>query len=678
MSLVGTYNPKTESFEKLQLQIDKQTGMINNNLSPYNPSAKELAVLEMVTTHFQMSYVNMYKPRVEFNDLSVISRLNVDEMAFNTYQPNNGDPAVGDQINGWRSRAVRPIVRNKCISIAAHATARLIFPKIFAYDFSSDEQKDAAKVMEDLNEWVAEQTNYPETSLRSIITALYSPASIIYKEYAEVYRNVKRERKSDGSYEIETILDKDLSGFKDTVVSADELYIENFYENDIQKQGWLIWRRVLSYSLLEAKYKSKYENFKYVTPGVQLVYNDANQSFYQVYDTNMRPTMGEEIIYWNKNMDIKIIIVNGVMLTEYDNPNPRNDKQYPFVKFGYEIINNRCFYYKSLAFKIGPDADIVNTLYPMIIDGTYLNLMPPMIVTGGEIINQQVIVPGAISTFSSPDADMRAIKTSENLQAGMNTLFRVDESINQSSEIPVSPERGGKQTAYEISKREQERNVVLGLFVQMISSFVKAYGKLQINDILQFLTIAEVSSIEGNTELLYKDFLIPNKQSDGKIITRKIKFDKSLPSEPITEEEMLKESYKTLKSQGDKDKNIELYRVNPELFRNLNFSIYISPDVMNPMSEELERAFNLEEYDRAINNPLADQEAVTRDLLFGSYRKTKGSVDKFIKKQEVANSNSMEMFGGNNMGSNPAQQEMTPPLKNQQPNLNKLIPMGVK
>lgn len=665
MSLVGTYDSKTESFQKLELDIEKQTGRILNNVSPYNPDKKVLAILNMITTHFQMGYVNMYKPRVEFNDLAVISRLNVDEMAFNTYQPNNGDPASGDQINGWRSLAVRPIVRNKCISIAAHATARLIFPKIFAYDFAGDDQKEAAQVMEDLNEWVAEQANYAETSLRSVITALYSPAALVYKEYSEVYRNVKRDRKPDGSYEMETMLDEDLSGFKDTVVSVDELFIENFYENDLQKQGWLIWRRVLSYSLLEAKYKAKYDNFKYVTPGVQLVYNDANQSFYQVYDTNMRPTMGEEIVYWNKNMDLKIIVVNGVMLTECDNPNPRNDKQYPFVKFGYELINNRCFYYKSLAFKIGPDADIINTLYQMIIDGTYLNLMPPMVITGGEIINQQVIVPGAISTFSSPDADMKAIKTSENLQAGMNTLFKVDESISQSSEIPVAPENKANTSATEISIRNEQRNIILGLFVQMISGFVKAYGKLQINDILQFLTLPEVSEIVGDQEMVYKTFLIPNKQSDGKTVTRKVAFDKTLPLESMSEDKKMKESYKTLEMQGGKDSSLELCRVNPELFRKLTFSIYISPDVMNPMSEELERTFNLEEYDRAITNPFADQEVVTRDLLFGSYKKTKGSVDKFIKKQEVMNDPSQM---------NPQMQQINPQMMQQ---FNK-IPMGAK
>src|SRR5207237_570376 len=98
----------------------------------------------------------------------------VDQMAFNTYQPNNGEAASADFINGWRSQAIRPVVRNKCISIAAHATAQLIFPKVFSYNGQSEVQEDAARVMRDLIEWSADQSRYPETSLNAVLSALFN------------------------------------------------------------------------------------------------------------------------------------------------------------------------------------------------------------------------------------------------------------------------------------------------------------------------------------------------------------------------------------------------------------------------------------------------------------------------------------------------------------------------
>lgn len=599
--------------------------------SPYVMTPEELEVYMMILRHFSLGYVTMYTPRVEFNDLSVLQRMQVDQAAFNTYQSNNGQPPWGNDVQSWRSLAIRPVVRNKCISIAAHATARLIFPKIFAYNENSDEEKAAARVMEDLMEWAADQSNYGSYSLYRTITALTDPASIGYTEFCETYREVKT--LEDGKIAKHTIIDETLSGFQDKVVPVDELFIENFYEADIQKQGWLIWRKVISYSLAESKYAGTYENFrKYVTPGVKLVYNDANQSFYQVYDTNMRPYDVEEVIYWNRTLDLKIIIVNGVMLTSHENPNPRNDKMYPFDKFGYEVINNRCFYYKSLSFKISPDANIVNTLYPMIIDGTYLNLMPPMVAVGDEIIGSDVIVPGMVTTFTSKDSDLRPIQTSNNLRAGMDTLFKVDESINASSESPISggQSQPGTQTAYEISREEQNAATVLGLFIKMISQHVKDFGKLRLGDILQYLTIADADKITADTPLVYRTFLLQNKSQNGKVATRKIKFNGELPSEPQSHEAQLAKSQE-LHSEEDKT-DMELCEVNPELFRNLKYMCCVTPDVLNPRSEDLERAYNLEAYDRMILNPIADQEEAFR-LLLTTNPTTKKDPDKFIKEE---------------------------------------------
>lgn len=592
---------------------------------------KEKETRGMILKQFALGYVTMYKPRVEFNDVSVVDRMQIDQMAFNTYQPNNGEGYEGDEINGWRSNAVRPIVRNKCISIAAHATARLIFPKVFAYNESMDADVKAASVMEGLNEWSGDRVNggegYGSTSLRAVITSLTDPASIVMTEYAEVYRTVKRPD-GKGGFTEETVLDELFSGFQDQQVPVDELYIENFYEPDIQKQAWLIRRRVISYATAEAKYHNV-EAFKnYVRPGVQLIFNDANQSFYQVYDTNMRQEDVEEITYWNRQLDLKVVLVNGVFMTSADNPNPRYDKKYPFVKFGYEMINARCFYYKSLAFKMQQDANIINTLYPMIIDGTYLNVMPPMVAVGHEAIGSDVVIPGAVTTFSDPNADLRPIQTSQNLKTGMETMMKVEESINQSSVDPIEQgaQTPGSATAYEISKIEQNAATVLGLFVKSISSFVKQYGMLRVGDILQYLTLGEAKEIEG--PLVYQTFLLQGKE-EGR--ATKIQFDLNTPTQ-LTDEQALAESYKIMAEEGGAKSKVSLQKVNPEAFRKMKYHLMVTPDVLNPRSEDLERAFNLELYDRAILNPNLDQEQITKDFLLSTAPKSKKDPDKYINK----------------------------------------------
>ncbi len=635
MSIIA-YDAQSQNSYLIPFSEDKE-GKITNNKSLYEPDEESKKRIRQITNAFILGDMNMRKPRREWNDIATLDRMTVDQMSFNTYQPNNGDGWTGDEINSWKSNAMRPVVRNKVISIAAHATARLVFPKIFARNSESEFQEDSAQVMSDLMEWAADQCDYSYTSLEAVLTALWSPASIVYTGYDEVYRTVKTEKDKKGKWKTKEMLDENLSGFKDTIVPVDQLYIENFYEHDIQKQGFLIWRRVISYTLAETKYGHK-ENFKYVTPGVQLIYNDANQQFYEVYDSNMRQYDVEEIVYYYKNDDIQVTLLNGVLIDEPDSPNPRIDKQYPFAKFGYEFMDEgKCFYYKSLAFKLQQDAKIVNTLYPMIVDGTYLNLMPPMIIAGSETIASSVIVPGAVTTVSSGDATITPIQTAQNLTQAVNTLQNVEESLNESSQDPIQQGQkdSGSQTAYEISRLEQNAATVLGLFIQMISNYVKQYGKLRISDIIQYLTIADVSQIEGpESKLVYRSFLLPDKATSSGSKNRQIMFDGSMPDEAMQDEELQAMSFALLEAEGGLDSKNQIYKVNPKLFRDLKFDIKLSPDVLNPMSEDLERAFMLEEYDRAINNPHLDQEQITKDFLLGAYPKSRRDPDKYLLKQD--------------------------------------------
>jgi hypothetical protein len=614
----------------LRASVDK-LGQIQDEIAEYNPDQKTRDVQSMILKHFVMGTTNMYTPRVEFNDLSLVLRDQQSQMAFNTYQPNNGEAWEGDQQNAWRSRAIRPVVRNKCMSIAAHATARLIFPKVFAFNDQSEDQTDAANVMEDLMEWSGDISNYPYTALMRVITAMSSPASIGYTEYGEVTRLVKREKGKDGKWIEERVRDEAYPCFMDEVVPVTQLFIENFYEPDIQKQGWLIWRKVYSFSAAQNKYNGVYDNFKYVRPGIQTIYDDANNQFYYVYDPNMRDEDVEEITYWNKNLDLKIIMVNGVMMTDHDNPNPRQDKLFPFDKFGYEPINNRFFYYKDLSFKLQHDSEIVNTIYQMVIDGTFLAIFKPMVAVGGEIIASDVIVPGAVTTLTDPNADLRAINVGSDLRSGLEMLNVVEKSINESSQEPLQQgsASGGTQTAYEISKLEQNANTVLGLFLQMIAKHVRDYGKLRMGDILQYLTVPEVAMITGNPETTYKTFFMKGSEKRGDK-NKKIEFKKDMP-EDITADQELDASYDVLEEQGLK--GMEISKVNPILFRELKYMVTISPDVMNPRSEDLERSYGLEEYDRMVSAPpgMFDPEE-TAKLLLTSSPKTKKDPKRYLAK----------------------------------------------
>lgn len=637
MSIIkDTTDKKTGRYLKDSAKVltgDKK----KDKLSMYTPGPTERDCINEFLKDFRNGWQTMHLPRPEFNDLSLYQRHIVDMLGFNTYQENDGNPMMEDRLGGWRSTAMRPIQRNKAISIAAHETARIIVPKVFAYNSQSEEQQDSAQVMSYLVDWAREQANYPHMALYRTIASLYSPISWGYSEYVDTYRRVK-DGKKDGKWQYKMVLDEDESGFKHLPVSTDQVFFSSFYEREVQKQDFIIWRRIISYDKFKVKYpEADYPNAKYVTPGIQVVMDDANSGFYQVYDPHMRQEDVEEVIRWRKSTDSKEIMVNGILLTEPYAANPRADHQYPWDAFYYLPINERCIAGKSLVFTLGPEASLLNTQYQMINDGNFLNLYPPTVTTGSDKVGQDVIVPGLNLAFAEKDVEINAIRTvnDQSMRTAMEVMMQVEKSINESSQDPLQQgqQQGGTQTAYEISRIEQNAATVLGLSMKFIGQHAIQYGKLLLSDILQYCTIADAEKITDAGGLIYKTFFAKEPGATGK--QNKIMFDATLP-ETMTEDEKLDMSFALLSQQPGKMKSdMTLWKANPILFRENKYVFTLDSDVLNPRSSDLMRAFDLETYDRAIASPVADQEKIFTDLLMATNPKTARAPKDYVMKQPV-------------------------------------------
>lgn len=607
-----------------------------DKLTDYVPSQDGRDAINSILKDFRNGWQTMHLPRPEFNDYSLYQRHIVDMLAFNTYQENDGNPMQQDRLGGWKSTATRPIQRNKAISIAAHETARIIVPKIFAYDEQNEEQEDSAKVMSYLVDWAREQSNYTFQALYRVIMSLYSPISWGYSEYAEVYRKVKRE-KVGGKWTYDTVLDEDESGFQHIPLSTDQVFFANFYERDVQKQDFIILRRIISYDKAKAKYGDIPE-FAYVEPGIVVIMDDANNGFYQVYDPHMRGDDVEEVIRWRKNgngdcdIDTKLVMVNGVLLSAPDAANPRIDHQYPLDAFYYLPINERCIAGKSLVFAMGPESALLNTQYQMMNDAGSLNLFPPTVTTGSDKVGMDVIVPGLNLAFADKDVQINPLRTvdSQSLQVMMKVSENVEASLNQSSQDPVQQGQnpGTPSTAYEISRIEQNAATVLGLSMKFIAQHAINYGDLLVSDILQYMTIGDAANVTEEQGLIYKTFYAKEPGQSGKI--NKIKFDATLP-ETLSDDEKERMSFDILKEQGGIKTDMRLWKANPIFFRNYKYMFTVDDDVENPRSADLERAMDLETYDRAIANPVADQEMVFKDLLMSTNPKTARDPDKYVQ-----------------------------------------------
>lgn len=618
---------------ELTLARDEKTGKIMSQASDYNPSKEVKERTAQVLVDFQLANEIRNKPYAEFNWLSLVDRLNLDQTSYNQYPGERSQ----DPAEAWKSLAFRPIVRNKIISIAAHITASTIYPKVYAQNDRDEEDRDAAQVMRDIMEWVADQCDYDKTFLYTVIAALVNPAAIVHTEFAEKFREVKI-IKEDGKWEVKKVLDELFSGFQDSLVPVDELWISNMYEHNIQKQPYLIRRKVIDFATAKAKYSDN-PNFAVVKPGIQYLYADDQGLFYEQFDENLQGRLVEEVIYYNRSGDLQLTFLNGALMDDVDQPNPRADKLYPFVKGGYELFDDgRFFYYKSLAFKMSNDEETVNTAYRMVVDGTYLQIMPPAVVFGPDDINSTIIAPGVVTTLSNTDGNssFQTLATNNNLTAGYNLIEKVEGSLNESSSdvLQSGQSGGGSQTAFEISKLDQNAKVMLGLFGKMIGFLVKDFGKLRIGDIIQHLTVGDATDLlSKNGRMKFHTFLLPEKTIDGKTKSRRIEFDMELPDE-MTDEDKMNRSQELNDKQRELNDNVQIYKVNPKLFRALKFKVSVQPEAISPKSDALKKALSLEAYGLAIANPMVNVEAVTRDLLFGAFDTTKDDPERYMKSKE--------------------------------------------
>lgn len=634
-------DPKTRRYVDNSATIVKADAK-KDAPSFYSPDQSERQAISAILNDFRLGWQTMHLPRAEFNDLSLYQRHIVDMLGFNNYQENDGQPMMEDRLGGWKSQVMRPILRNKAVSIAAHESARLTVPKIFAFNEQDEEQTDSAKVMSYLVDYAREDGGYNFESVFRVVQSLYSPISWGYSEYAEVYRTVKDQKGADGKWTYKRELDEEESGFIHKAVPTDEVFFANFYERNVQKQDFIIWRRIMSFDQAQKKWGNA-PNFQYVKPGVIVTMDDANTGFYQVYDPHMRASDVEVVIRWRKggdtskpwDTDVRQVLINGVLMTDPDAPNPRMDHKYPWDAFYYLPINERCLAGKSLIFAMGPEAQLLNAQYQMVNDAGYMSLFPPTITTGSDKVGDDVMVPGLNLAFAEDNVEVKTLSptNTESIMAMMKVMEQVETSLNQSSQDPVQQGQnpGTPSTAYEISRIEQNAATVLGLSMKFITQHAIDYGSLLVSDILQYLTVATSADITGEQGLMYRTFFSKMPGQPGAM--NKVKFDINLPDGMMSDEDELAMSFQIAMKQGGLNSDTKLYMVNPIAFRSFKYRFTVDSDVENPRSADLERAMDLETYDRAIASPVADQEKLFKDLLMGTNPKTARDPDAYVAKQ---------------------------------------------
>ncbi|GEM_PF-1526599 len=614
----------------------KQDGSIDyEKLTPseYQPSEEVKRLTQMIRDDYTIGWDILNRPFTEFNNKSMIERMNIDQKAFNSYvQPKSTDPTIA-----WRWNGIRPITRNKLLAIAAHVIALMLYPEVVAQNDMDELDKKAAQIMKYLMEWLIRNSDYEISFLYAVIAALVNPVAYLEAEYVEAVQKI-RKRNEKGEITFEEMIDETISGFQVHNIPADEILIANPYEYYLQRQRFIIRRKFVEYDEAKAIY-GDHPNFQYVQPGVRCFLEDSSGMFYEQKDDQLG-SLCEVVIYKNRREDLEVHYVNGIYMGDEDvenNPIRHRDyrgaPKYNLVKFGYHPIDEKRFYfYKSAAFELSNDQELVDKIWRLFIDGSWLETMPPTAVIGGKKLGSNIMFPGAVTNLPR-EADIKSLNPQRNLNAAVNALALTEKSMEETSVSRTleGEVAGEKRTAFEIARAERNARIQLGIFGKMVAAMVKEFGELMVDIIINHLTIAHIQETTGGAvQMTYRTFLLPNQSENGRTITRKIRFEGELIGKIMSEKERERESFKVLAEEGGPEGELRLYRVNPALFRRLKFLIYVETGNLLPKNEAFEQILKLEKYDRLIQNPFINQEQVTRDFLVEPL--TGGEVDKYMRK----------------------------------------------
>jgi hypothetical protein len=635
--------------------LDEKGNMLSE--STYNPPEEIKKLFAKVQTDYQTAWRLQHRPFKAFDDLSLLDRAERDQETFGAYVP----AEVVPQHKQWRWKGRKNTSRNKIMGILAHVIAGMLFPTCYAYNDENEEDAMSAKVMRILVEDHLKRAKYETKFLYMMLTALVNPAVIVEVEYVEALQTIKA-KLADGTYKVKQAVDELLSGLNLNIIPIDQFLIADFFTGDVQRQPFNCRVRRISWDEARSVYKDKHfidgvDQFDFVQAGKTRVFLAGNEqaTLYDIEWTEADANYVQEMTMYYRPEDLEVTFVGGVFMGETNdvyNSNPFKHRRlvnldgewatipiYPFAKAYFEPLDptGRFFYGKSAAFKEFWDDAAQNKMHQLAFDGTYLDVIKPMFVSGVAKIDGTVIVPGA--TIGLPQgASVTPYQLGPNLVAAMNMMNVETQDMSESTQDKImSGVAEAGVTAYATSKAEQNAKVFLGNFGIMISTLVSDIGMLTIDNIIANTTVGDLEEqIPGVIKAKYKTHVSKGKES-GRDVTNKIEFNGEMVGQTMTKDKVNELEWKMFEDAGGLDSKQRNFMVNPYKFARHKFNLYVDPSQIISRSmgtDEIrkERAFNLMADPRVA--PYVDMQAVVQKFILEDF--SDGDPDEFKAKPQQA------------------------------------------
>jgi hypothetical protein len=601
--------------------------------SHYQPDKEVADFTGYVRKDFAQGNEIIHRSWVELNNRSIIEDQDRGKRTFNAFV----DESIEDPQTAWQWRGTRSKARNQAIAMHAQLTAGYIVPMFMAQNDADDEDMDFSEVMRDTVEWMINNSNYKDSFFQVTMGMLVNPVTYMGADYANIFQKIKT--KLDDGYQVEEVLDEVLSGFQAPIYGATDILISNVYEQNIQKQRFIIKRRYIEYGEAEAKFMN-HPNWQYVQPGIQSLYSDDDGAFYDVKDDD-HPFLVEEVVYMNRRDDTEVTFLGGVYMGTPDvewnairHRDNRNAPKYNVVPFGYQRVNEHFFYYKSLMNTQYWDNELLDAQYQIGMNRAFLDANMPVAVTGTDKVDSDVIFPSSVVAFEDANTKVTPLLPQANLAGIFQAMDKVETSIEEAGVSGTTagqlPQASQKATSVAIANKHAE-TLIQGVGKTLAQSVVQ-YGDLMKDIAIQHLVVPQIDEIlGGDIRLRYKTLILQNKMVDGHEVSKVLRFDESLIGRELTKKQKKERSMGLLEEIDYPNNKKHIYLINPEQFSRFKYLCTVVPERMFPENEEFKQAMMSQIYAQFAENPFISLEALTRKTLYPVFR---SETEELMKKDE--------------------------------------------
>jgi len=253
--------------------------------------------------------------------------------------------------------------------------------------------------------------------------------------------------------------------------------------------------------MTEHDFKKKYDKYpksKKVTAG-----SDTQRPEWFKPLGNMEDSEIEVIHYYDKINDLYLILANGVLLTQPDNPIPYKHKDFPFVR-SVDVLLPHSFVGLGEPKIMKSLQEERDTLRNMRLDTTHLNIQTQYIVDDRLELDDEDLIAKPHSIIRGPVDSIRAVEKIPMFAESYKEEEFLNDDIIKSTGIDIRMQSlgGGGDTATEVAILKESSLKRIRLKLKLLERMaLHRLGRLRLSNIQQFYSIPKVVKVIGEEGL---------------------------------------------------------------------------------------------------------------------------------------------------------------------------------